>query len=155
MSPARKGKRSRKVAGRWQDRTNTDNGKRKEKRSTVRCRGRDNCCLSSIKKNSKRENLGKILRNGIRENVSYLLKRDTRSNNIKHKTRWHLASAAAKRRNRALPFYGFFFPQWGLQVKEEKYAHGHTSFFWWSNTASRPSEAEESSNLIQNTAVMN
>lgn len=109
MSPARKGKRSRKVAGRWQDRTNTDNGKRKEKRSTVTCRGRDNCCLSSIKKKSKRENLGKILRNGIRENVSYVLKRDTRSNNIKHKTRWHLASAAAKRRNRALPFYGFFF----------------------------------------------
>lgn len=29
-------------AGRWQNRTNTDNGKRKEKRSTVRCRGRDN-----------------------------------------------------------------------------------------------------------------
>lgn len=83
-------------AGRWQDRTNTDNGKRKEKRSTVRRRGRDNCCLPSIKKKGKRENLGKTLRNGIRENLSHLLKRDTRSNNIKHKTRWHLASAAAK-----------------------------------------------------------
>lgn len=49
-----------------------------------------------------------------------------------------------------------FFPQWGLQVKEEKHAHGHTSFFWWSNTTtSRPLEAKESWNLIQNTAVIN
>lgn len=75
-------------AGRWQDRTNTNNGKRKEKRNTVRCRGRDNSCLFSIKKKSKRENLGNILRNGKRKkSVKYLLKRDTRSNNTKHKAR--------------------------------------------------------------------
>lgn len=43
---------------------------------------------TSIKKKSKRENLGNILRNGKRKkSVKYLLKRDTRSNNTKHKAR--------------------------------------------------------------------
>lgn len=46
---------------------------------------------------------------------------------------------------------GFFlFPQWGLQVKEEKYAHRQTSFFWWCNTITpRPSEAKGSWKLLR------
>lgn len=148
LSPAGKGKRGRKVAGQekyWQ-------WEKEGKKEYSQMQGRDNCCLSSIKKKSEREKLGKILRNGIRENLSHPLKRNTTSNNTKQKARDGTWQVEQWNEGIEHSFYMcFFIPQWGLQVKEEKYTQRPTFFFWWSNTTtSRPSEAKESWNLIQN-----